>query len=65
MIERSPARRELETSLRSLLPHSNKLPSSMADARSSVAAAGVGGLFTGYLYGRWQARRARRRKRSA
>ncbi|MDE3043830.1 MAG: hypothetical protein KGJ10_03250 [Acidobacteriota bacterium] len=65
MNEQSQARRDLETSLRSLLPRSTKISSSMNDARSSVAAAGVGGLFTGYLYGRWQARRARRRKRSA
>lgn len=62
MSERPESRRALEASLRSLLPERTTLPSSLTDAKTSVAAVGVGGLFTGYLWGRLQARRAHRRK---
>jgi len=63
MTQRPSSRQELEASLRSILPDTKDLPSSMTDAKTSAAAAGVGGLFTGYLWGRWQARRSRRRKK--
>ncbi len=59
----SETRRELERKIRSLIPDQVTAPRSFQDAKANGAAAGVGGLFTGYLWGWMRGRRARRAKK--
>ncbi|MFZ1062633.1 MAG: hypothetical protein WAN30_04090 [Acidimicrobiales bacterium] len=58
----SPTRRELEQSIRALLPSELTASKSMRSQAPSGAAAGIGGLFTGYAWG-WLRGRKRRRSR--
>lgn len=62
MSELSSTRRELEASLRSLLPGAFDPTSTMASQKSTTAAAGVGGLVTGYVWGWLRGRRSRKKK---
>lgn len=59
--EQSPTRRELEASIRQLLPEelTNR---SLSSQKPTVAAVGLGGLMTGYLWGWIRGRRARARR---
>jgi hypothetical protein len=60
--ESSTTRRELEASLRSFLPKEVQIGSSLTDSKPTVAAVGVGGVLTGYLWGRVRGRRLRKSK---
>ena len=60
MTSHAQTRRELELSLRSLMPERSRLGESMSSTPMGVAAIGFGGLVTGYVWGRLRARRARR-----
>ena len=62
MSEPSATRRQLEASIRALLPDDLSLSHRDRNQPSDVAAAGVGGLLTGYLWGRWRGRRVRSKK---
>jgi hypothetical protein len=59
--ERSAARRELEASLRSLLPDRVQVGNSIATSKPATAAVGLGGVVTGYLWGWVRGRRARKK----
>jgi membrane associated rhomboid family serine protease len=61
MIERSPARAELESRLRDLVPTS-PLTLDGADPKSAAAAAGAGGLVVGFLWGYLRGRRSRKKR---
>jgi hypothetical protein len=50
--ETSATRRELEASLRSFLPKEVQIGGSLTDSKPTVAAVGVGGVLTGYVWGR-------------
>ena len=62
MSEPSATRRQLEASLRSILPKEVQAGSSLATSKPTVAAAGVGGVLTGYLWGRIRGRSVRKAK---
>ena len=62
MSEPSPTRRELEASLRSFLPKEIQMGNSLTSSKPTVAAVGVGGVMTGYLWGRLRGRRLRKAK---
>jgi len=63
--ERSETRRELETSLRSMLPKQGQIGNSIASSRPAVAALGVGGVVTGYVWGWVRGRRGRKARKKA
>jgi hypothetical protein len=60
--EQSETRRELEATLRSFLPESSKIGSSLTSSKSGVAALGLGGVMSGYVWGRVRARHLRKKK---
>ncbi|MHB1087957.1 MAG: hypothetical protein ACYC19_04235 [Acidimicrobiales bacterium] len=62
MSEPSATRRELEQSIRELIPTSLPGQGTLSSQKSTTAAAGVGGLFTGYIWGWIRGRRARKKK---
>jgi len=62
---RSETRRELEASLRSFLPEQLQVGNSITSSKPAVAAVGVGGVMTGYVWGRIRGRRARKSKEKA
>jgi membrane associated rhomboid family serine protease len=61
--DQSPVRRELEQSIRALLPDPVTAKRLFPSEPSAAAAAGLGGLLTGYVWGWFRGRRARARKR--
>jgi hypothetical protein len=63
VIEQSATRRELEASIRALLPDDLSLRDPEASQSPTVAAVGVGGVMTGYVWGRLRSRKIRRRKK--
>lgn len=65
MTSRSETRRELEASLRSFLPEQLQVGNSITSSKPAVAAVGVGGVMTGYVWGRIRGRRARKSKEKA
>ncbi|MGC1239011.1 MAG: hypothetical protein WA860_09515 [Acidimicrobiales bacterium] len=65
MSEPSSTRRELEAKLRSFLPKEVQLGSSLIDSKPTVAAVGVGGVMTGYVWGRLRGRRLRKAKKAS
>ncbi|HEY1824991.1 MAG TPA: hypothetical protein VGG21_03420 [Acidimicrobiales bacterium] len=62
MSEPSATRRQLEASLRSFLPKEVQDPGSLSESKPTLASVGVGGLLTGYLWGRLRGRRVRKAK---
>ncbi|HEY5265431.1 MAG TPA: hypothetical protein VIJ40_01325 [Acidimicrobiales bacterium] len=61
MSEPSRTRRELEASLRSILPEHTQMGTSMTSSKPTVAAVGLGGVMTGYFWGWIRGRRARKK----
>jgi len=55
----SETRRQLEESVRAILPRASDVPERIRTASASSATAGISGLVTGYLWGRWRGRRSR------
>jgi hypothetical protein len=55
----------LEASLRSFLPEQLQVGNSITSSKPAVAAVGVGGVMTGYVWGRIRGRRARKSKEKA
>jgi hypothetical protein len=51
----------LEASLRSFLPDQVQLGNSMTSSKPTVAAVGLGGVVTGYIWGRIRGRRVRKK----
>jgi hypothetical protein len=60
--EQSTTRRQLEASIRALLPERGMLGGLDGSHRPTAAAAGLGGVATGYLWGRIKGRRTRKRR---
>lgn len=60
----SETRRELERSIRALIPSELTATKSMKNQSASGAAAGVGGLFTGYAWGWLRGRKSRRARKN-
>ena len=58
----SATRRELESSLRALLPAVDPIKDA-SEQPATIATVGVGGLLTGYLWGRLRGRRIAKRRR--
>lgn len=58
----SATRRELEASLRAVLPDVRPMKDA-ADQPATLAGVGVGGLLTGYLWGRLRGRRIAKSRR--
>lgn len=63
MSDQSNTRQELEAHLRSLLPEPKNIASSITSSKPGVAAIGVGGVLTGYVWGRIRGRRRSRQKK--
>lgn len=61
MSQQSSTRRQLEASLRSFLPDQVQLGNSMTSSKPTVAAVGLGGVVTGYIWGRVRGRRLRKK----
>jgi hypothetical protein len=58
----SATRDELERKMRSLLPARGAGEGTAPDPQADAAAAGVGGLLVGYVWGWWRGRRGARAK---
>ena len=63
MREQSETRKELEQSVRSLLPEDISLGEKSDDETPNIAAIGLGGLFTGYLWGWMRGRKSSKARR--
>jgi hypothetical protein len=61
--EQSATRQQLEMSIRALLPDDLSLRGPEASQKPTVAAVGIGGVMTGYAWGRLRSRKIRRRKK--
>jgi hypothetical protein len=59
----SPTRRQLESSIRALLPSEGELNELAPSKNTTVSAVGVGGIVTGYVWGRFRGRQIRKRKK--
>ncbi len=62
--EPSLTRRQLESAIRALLPSEQQLTELVPSKNSAVSAVGIGGVLTGYLWGRVRGRQSRKDKRS-
>ena len=63
MREQSETRKELEQSVRSLLPEDISLGEKADGETPNIAAIGLGGLFTGYLWGWMRGRKSSKAQR--
>jgi hypothetical protein len=59
----SETRRQLESSIRALLPSESDLNELAPSKNTTVSAVGVGGIMTGYMWGRFRGRQIRKRKK--
>ncbi len=57
----SETRRKLESSIRALLPSESELNEMTPSKNTTVSAVGVGGIMTGYVWGRYRGRQIRKR----
>ncbi len=64
MREQSATRRQLEASIRALLPSQEDLEELTPSKNSAASIAGVGGIMTGYVWGRYRGRQVRKRRAS-
>ena len=64
MREQSATRRELEASIRALLPSKEEIDDLTPSKNSTASLAGVGGIMTGYVWGRYRGRQVRKRRES-
>ncbi len=62
MREQSATRRQLEASIRALLPSKEEIDEMAPSKNSAASMAGVGGIMTGYVWGRYRGRQVRKRK---
>jgi hypothetical protein len=60
--EQSATRRELEATIRSILPDDLSLKGPSTSQTPTVAAVGLSGIMTGYFWGRIRGRRIRKRR---
>ena len=64
MREQSATRQQLEASIRALLPSQEELDELTPSKNSAASIAGVGGIMTGYVWGRYRGRQVRKRRAS-
>ncbi len=62
MREQSATRQQLEASIRALLPSKEEIDEMAPSKNSAASMAGVGGIMTGYVWGRYRGRQVRKRK---
>jgi hypothetical protein len=62
--EQSATRRELEASIRALLPSKEEIDDLTPSKNSTASLAGVGGIMTGYVWGRYRGHQVRKRRDS-
>jgi len=62
--EQSATRQELEASIRALLPSKAEIDDLTPSKNSTASVAGVGGIMTGYVWGRYRGRQVRKRRES-
>jgi hypothetical protein len=62
--EQSATRRQLESSIRALLPSEQQINELVPGKNAAVSTAGVGGVLAGYVWGRFRGRQVRKRKTS-
>jgi hypothetical protein len=60
--ELSATRKELEASIRALLPNQDEIDELTPSKNSTASVAGVGGIMTGYVWGRYRGRQIRKRR---
>jgi hypothetical protein len=59
----SETRRKLELSVRALLPSESEISELTPSKNTTVSAVGVGGIMTGYVWGRYRGRQIRKRRK--
>lgn len=64
MREQSATRRQLELSIRALLPSKEEIEELTPSTNTTASMAGVGGIMTGYVWGRYRGRQVRKRRES-
>ncbi len=64
MREHSATRRQLEVSIRALLPSKEELDELTPSKNTATSVAGFGGIMTGYVWGRYRGRQIRKRRAS-
>ena len=64
MREQSATRQQLEASIRALLPSKEEIEEMTPSQNSTASIAGVGGIMTGYVWGRYRGRQVRKRRES-
>jgi len=62
--EQSATRQQLEASIRALLPSKEEIDEMAPSKNSAASMAGVGGIMTGYVWGRYRGHQVRKRKSS-
>jgi hypothetical protein len=62
--EQSATRQELEASIRALLPSKEEIDDLTPSKNSAASIAGVGGIMTGYVWGRYRGHQVRKRRDS-
>jgi ribosome biogenesis SPOUT family RNA methylase Rps3 len=62
--EQSATRQQLEASIRALLPSQADIDELTPSKNSAASIAGVGGIMTGYVWGRYRGRQVRKRRES-
>jgi hypothetical protein len=62
--EQSATRRQLEASIRALLPSKEEIDELTPSTNTTTSIAGVGGVMTGYAWGRYRGRQVRKRRDS-
>jgi ABC-type cobalt transport system substrate-binding protein len=62
--EQSATRQELEASIRALLPSKEEIDDLTPSKNSAASIAGVGGVMTGYVLGRYRGHQVRKRRDS-
>jgi ABC-type cobalt transport system substrate-binding protein len=62
--EQSATRRQLELSIRALLPSKEEIEELTPSTNTTASMAGVGGIMTGYVWGRYRGRQVRKRRES-
>jgi hypothetical protein len=60
--EQSATRQQLEASIRALLPSKEEIDEMAPSKNSAASMAGVGGIMTGYVWGRYRGRQVRKKK---
>jgi hypothetical protein len=64
MREQSATRRQLEASIRALLPSKEEIDEMSPSPNTTASIAGFGGIMTGYVWGRYRGRQVRKRRES-